>query len=129
MRAQTAKPTSLVYKREGSIITLVYPKDITVDLDLARHLVVERLKYYAGKSYPTLADVRMAKLFTSEARDFLAKGDAIKGIPALAILVGNYFSVLMANLFMRFSKPEIPTKVFRTKEQAVKWLNEFALKH
>lgn len=113
------------YKINGSIVVIVYKKGITVDLTLAKELVKERLRYYNGQCYPTLADIRPVKFFTKEARHYMAKGDAIKGIPAGAILTGNYLTVQVANLYLKFSKPQMPTKAFRTKESAVKWLRQF----
>lgn len=107
---------------------IVYKKGITVDLAMAKELVRERLEVYNGKSYPTLADIRPVKLFTKEARDYMAKGDAIKGIPAGAILIGNYISVLTSNLFLHFSKPQMPVKAFSIRDEAVKWLGQFVEK-
>ena len=109
---------------EGSIMTGVYANDLTIDLELARIIVKQRLSVCAGKSYPFLADVRQLKLATKEARDYFAK-EGVKGMTALAILVGNHLTVITTNLFITFSKPLIPTKAFRTREQALKWLRQY----
>lgn len=111
------------YKIENSIAVVTY-KSVTVDLILAKQIVQERLLFYDGKEYPTLADIRDANSFTKEARDYFAK-EGTKGIRALAIITGNYLTVITANLFITFSRPIIPTKVFNAKEQAMKWLNRF----
>lgn len=114
-------------KYEGVIVIITYKKNLAVDLAMAKQLIGERLEYFNGMSYPTLADIRNVKLFTKEARDYLAKGDAVKDIPAGAILIGNYISVFMANVYMSFSRPQMPTKAFSTKEHALKWLMNFCV--
>lgn len=113
-----------VIKFENSLMIGVYVKNLTIDLDLAKEMVRERLRLLNGRTYPFLADVRQLKLATKEARDYFAK-EGVKGMTALAILIGNPLTVIMANLFITFSKPLVPTKAFRTREQAVKWLQQF----
>lgn len=103
---------------------ITYKKDLVIDLDIARKIVVERLKVYDGHEYPTLVDIRQAKLFTKEARDYFAV-DGVMGMTALALVTGGYFTVMTANLFIRFSKPRVPTRVFKTREAALGWLKQF----
>lgn len=116
----------LIYKKERSIMLLTYKKDLAVDLDTAKNIVKERLKIYDGRDYPTLVDIRYAKLFTKEARDYFAI-EGVKGMKALAIVTGGYLTVVTANLFITFSKPLVPTRAFRTQEAALKWLQQFVI--
>lgn len=103
--------------------TFNYKKDV-IDLETARQMVSDRLACFNGHTYPVLADVRNIRAVSKEARDYFAGPEGVKGISALAILTGGFLTVVTANLFMRFSRPPIPTKVFKTKEQAVRWLNQ-----
>lgn len=113
----------LTYKFEGSIVIGVYKK-VSIDIELARRIVRDRLELFNGKSYPSLADVRELKYVSKEARDYFAK-QGTEGITALAIVTGSYLTVVIANLFLTFSKPKMPTRAFKTKEQALKWLQQF----
>lgn len=117
--------TYVTFKIENSILIGIYRKDLTIDLQVAKQIVQDRLSFVNNEVYPALADARYVKLATKEARDYFATKDGTLWMPALAILVGNHLTVIMANLFMRFSKPLIPTKAFRTREQALKWLQQF----
>lgn len=115
----------MTFKVEDSVMHITYKNGVTIDLEAARQIIKERLSFFEGKSYPVLLNGRGVKLMTKEARDFLAKGDAMKGVIALAILPGSYLTIIMANLFIKFSKPTVPTKVFKTRENATAWLQEF----
>lgn len=106
------------------VMTGTYEKNLTIDLDLAKTMVQQRLNVQRGRKYPVLADVRNLKLATKEARDYFAR-EGVEGMTALAILMGSYLTVVSTNLFIRFSKPLVPTKAFRTREQALRWLEQF----
>ena len=113
---------------EDSIIIGTYDKNLVIDIDLARQIVLDKLEAFQGKSYPVLMDVRNIRSVSKEAFDHFASDDGVQGLRALAILVSSPLTEMIANLFMVFSKPQIPTRVFRTKELAVKWLNKYVAK-
>lgn len=115
----------LIYGEEDHIVILTY-RNIAVDLDTAIQIVRERMAFYDNQNYPTLVDIRNARLFTKEARDYFAK-KGVAGMTALAIITGGHISVIIANLFISLSKPLVPTKTFRTREQALKWLERFKI--
>lgn len=117
--------TYMYWKVENSIMCITYKKDVKIDVETAKQIVKQRLSAFAGKNYPVLLDGRGVKLISKEARDYLAKGDGMKGVTALALLPGNHLTVIMANLFVTFSRPTVPTKIFITKEAALKWLRQF----
>ncbi len=41
-----------------------------------------------------------------------------------AILIESSISSYFANLFLKFSQPKVPTKLFTKEEEALKWLRE-----
>jgi hypothetical protein len=112
-------------KVEESIVIVRFKRGITIDLYIAKEIVKQRLEYFNGESYPCIVDIRAIEMITKEARDYFAKGDAIKGIPAGALLVESYVTKLISNLFIRFSRPSMPTKAFTSEEEAIKWLKQF----
>lgn len=128
MKPKSFYKSSYVSARlENSIMIGVYEKKIVIDIDLAKQIVKERLTLFAGKTYPVLVDARHVKVVTPEARRYFAK-EGVEGMSALAVVVGNFVSVIGGNLFMQFSKNRVPTKLFRTKDQALKWLSQFVVK-
>ena len=124
MVIQAFKSKYITLHAQDPFIIIAYKKDVTIDLVAAKEIVRERLAVTGEHDYPTLVDIRGAKLFTKEARDYFAK-DGVKGFSALALLGGNRITVITANLFMSLSRPRVPTKLFLTREAALKWLEKF----
>ena len=114
----------ITIKLENSMMLISYHKGLSIDLEVAKKIVEERLAFFDGKSYPVLVDGRNVKLLTREAREYFATRVGMTGVTALAILPGGYLTVIMAKLFMKL-RPTVPMKIFRTKEQALKWLRMF----
>jgi len=126
MDTQIFRSKYLTLKLDGQIMVMTYADDLTIDLEAAKIMVAERLSVFSDQSYPVLADARFIKFATREALDYFAGKDGVKGISVLAILIGNYLTVTLANIFIRLRKPAMRTKVFNTKDQAMKWLMEYS---
>lgn len=70
-----------------------------------------------------LADIRSAKNVSKEVRDTLSNHPlAVRLASKVAVLVNSSLSQILGNLFIRFSKPPYPTKIFSQEEKAAKWL-------
>ena len=109
-----------------SIMFCTYREDINIDLTTAKEIVQQRLAFIDGREYPVLVDGRNAKAASKEARDYLAKGPGIKGVTAIAIVVENLVPAVLANLYLTFSRPPVPAKIFNDHEKALQWLRQFA---
>lgn len=118
----------LTLRKENSILFIKFKEDLNANLGIAREMVGQRLSFIGDMEYPTLVDTRKVKFVSKEARDYFAKGDGIKGVTALAILTDNLISALTANLFITFSKPTIPTRIFKNEKTAIEWLSQFVKK-
>lgn len=71
-----------------------------------------------------LTDLRSIKSISKEARDYYSKNEMAPGRVAIALLIDSYFSKVMANFFIGFSKPITPTQMFTSKEEAIEWLKQ-----
>ncbi|RYD78222.1 MAG: hypothetical protein EOP53_11580 [Sphingobacteriales bacterium] len=101
---------------------LIYTEHMT--LEDARKMVDSRLKALDGKTYPTFIDISRLKSITKEARDYLAEGKAIENLSATAFYANSAVSNLVASFFLSYSKPNLPTKVFSDKNEALLWLKQ-----
>ena len=61
----------ITIKLENSMMLISYHKGLSIDLEVAKKIVEERLAFFDGKSYPVLVDGRNVKLLTREAREYL----------------------------------------------------------
>lgn len=75
---------------------------------------------------PVLVDLRLLKSQSPEARALLAGPVAARVSAAVALLIGSPLSRVLGNFYLRFNRPETPTRLFSTEEEARAWLLQVA---
>lgn len=100
-----------------------YPKDLYINLDIAKQLVAERLILQNGKSYPAVIHLNGMRMASKEARAYMAK-EGVTGITMGAFVVGSSIERVILNFFLTLEKPPVPAKAFTNEEDAVKWIKE-----
>ena len=111
---------------ENNILYSIYKEGVDVNIENIEKNIIARKKMQKGEKYPTLVDVRKVWQFSDEARK-LAGGDDVSGMStAIAVVTGYSMPIRMvANFFMKFNRPTIPTQLFKTKKRALAWLDTF----
>ena len=109
---------------KDSIIIGTYTNDFQIDLEGAKQIVKQRILFQAGNEYPGLVDVNQLKSMNKEARDYFAEKGG-EGLLAMAVVANSFVSKIVANMFITFSKPKVPTKAFQHRADAIKWLSQF----
>ncbi len=99
-----------------------------IDISLVRKVKKYHLEIMDGKSYPMLADIKSVRDTTKEARDFLASKEGCEGLTAIAIMINSPVSKMIANFFIKASRPVIPTTMFTDERAAKKWLTQYIIK-
>jgi hypothetical protein len=108
---------------EDDIVCGCYKKSALLGLEGAKAAVDLRLKFQNGKSYKGLAFITHVKVLTPEARKYLSEAGYI-GVEKAAIIANSPIAILLGNLFILINKPPKPTKLFKDKEDAIKWLKK-----
>ena len=93
--------------------------------DLARTTIVELVALTSGKRIPVLADIRLVRSTTREARTFY--GNATTTFSALALLAGSPATQVIANFFIGLNRPNVPTQMFTDEEKALAWLGRYVV--
>lgn len=115
---------SKVWLDEDGICRVVLMPGIVVGLvEMQENLAVQIKLQRAGKK-PTLVDMRKIKNPTLEARNFAAGKEYGREVSAVAILQNTVIGKILGNLFINFSKPIYPTRLF-TSEDTVDWLKGY----
>lgn len=112
---------------EDDILYSNYQKNIIIDLDIAKKIIEDRVKFTKGKNYPILIDFTNLHSVTKEARDYMNDPQGgLKGLSAGAFLSNSLVTTLFVNLYLTINKPTIPAKFFTKKTEAVNWLKELS---
>jgi hypothetical protein len=75
-----------------------------------------------GRRLPALIDLREVKAQTAEARTELAGPSAARVSGRVALLIGSPLSRVVGNFYLRFNRPETPTRLFSSEAEAETWL-------
>lgn len=108
---------------EDGIMIGVYQPGAVLDLQAAKEIVEGRLAFANGKVYPVLIDFSNLKSVNKEARDYMNSPDGgLRGLNCGAFVGGNVLATLFINMYLRVSKPTLPSKFFTDRQQAIDWL-------
>ncbi|HKI53127.1 MAG TPA: hypothetical protein VJ987_03310 [Anaerolineales bacterium] len=111
-----------IWLREDGIIQMVVDPRAKYTLADTRESLESIVKASKGKRRPLLADVR-----NIESADFATRQEtaAFEEATSVGVLIDSRVSRLIGNVYINFSKPVIPTRLFTSEAEAVEWLKEF----
>ena len=97
------------------------------------HITLEKVKeYYEASCQLTkfskvlvMVDNTLDYTITDEAKKYSAGEEASRNKIAIAVISNSIANKLAANLYIKFYKPIVPTKMFSDKSAALKWLKTF----
>ena len=82
-------------------------------------------KLATGKPRPILIDMRSMKAQSREVRAYYTGPESAKMLTATAILVESPMSRLIGNFLLGFNKINVPTRLFKSEDEALVWLKGF----
>jgi hypothetical protein len=112
--------------RNDGILEYRYAAGAVVDLEFAR-AIVRSAAELLGSDAPALSLVEPGnvKEFTREARKFFAESAENRAVSSkVALMVESPATRIIGNVFLKVSKPQIPTKLFQDRDAARAWLRE-----
>ena len=117
---------TLEYSPEKNILIYRVKQDITIDVAEIKEMIEYVKEFIGDKKHMALIDFGASVGSTTEGRKVYADSDYLldKRI-ADAFLVRSLPMRLIANFFIRVTKPKIPTRLFTSEVEAFKWLEGF----
>lgn len=110
---------------EDQIAHLHLKENQVVELDELKSIFEAISKAAAGKKFRLLVTAEDNASLSPEARQYASSAESSEVIVADAVVVQNYSHEMTANFFIRFNKPNRPTKLFKDKAAAHEWLKSF----
>jgi hypothetical protein len=109
--------------RDG-ILEYRYAPGSIVDLEFARSIVRSAAELLGDDApAPSLVEPGNIKELTREARTFFAESSENQAVSSkVALMVESPATRFIGNVFLKVSKPRIPTKLFGDRESARTWL-------
>lgn len=123
MRTTTVNDKIRITEGDDMIYRYVAINNCTLDMDTLEKMTNIGDYWCQERLCANLIDIRDMLFIDSKTRAYAA--DQYRPhVAAAAILIDSKISSYFANIFLKFSKPKFPTKLFTSEEEALKWLNE-----
>lgn len=116
---------SRIRLREDGIVQVDFEKNLLVDVKECEEIMEVYHQILAPQKYPILHIAGKYMNTTSAAREFGSSEKGLEYSKAEAYVIHSLAQKIVANYYMKFNKPTIPTQFFKTKEEAVNWLLTF----
>lgn len=109
----------------GDTLIAKFKESTIIDVDMAKESLDLILSYKKAHGTYGITDASAKFLdFTSEARNYYRE-HMIKGETILhAIVVEDLATKVLANIYARFDKPKVPTRVFTSLDDAIEWIDD-----
>ncbi|MCD6018934.1 MAG: hypothetical protein K0S53_2055 [Bacteroidetes bacterium] len=98
--------------------------DIDFEIKEAGELLNAIKQLTAGKKFYLLTQTNESFTATSEVREYVAENIASTGIIANAICLKSLPIRFIINAYVKFNKPNVPTKTFNSESTALEWIDE-----
>lgn len=121
---------------DKAVIILQGDNHVRIEINDGAELELSDIEKINAAKFGLVGDKKHTVLFisgiffsvTHEARIFSASKEVNHNAIAKALLIRNMADRLLANFFIKVNRPLAPTKFFSTEKEAMKWLNEMAVK-
>ncbi|MDX9848171.1 MAG: hypothetical protein RBT74_14400 [Tenuifilaceae bacterium] len=116
-----------VVQGDDQIYRYIAINNCTIDLDTLEKMTKTGDAWNGNRLCANLIDVRDMLFIDSKTREYAA-AQYRPHVAGQAILIDSKVSSYFANIFLKFSKPKVPTKLFTVESDAINWLKEQMIK-
>ncbi len=117
---------TLEYSPQKNILIYRVKQDITVDVEEIKEMISYVQEFMGETKHMALIDFGASVGSTTEGRKVYAESRyLLEHRMADAFLVKSLSMRLIANFFIRVTKPKIPTRLFTSEAEAIKWLEGY----
>ena len=110
---------------ENRILTVRLNDGLEITEHILETIYKEAELLAQGDSFCILADARKNVSVTISARRYAIKNEFLKNHLAYATISTAMSVVILVNFFLNINRPSVPSKLFKTEEEALEWLMIF----
>ncbi len=118
-------PTARIWLEDDGIVRVINKPSVEVDLVAAKENVAVVLRITEGRKVPLFIALSGIRSMSQEARDFFAGEGGAEPSLCQALVVRSPISKVIANFFLGFNRPVLPTRAFTSEVDALTWLKGF----
>jgi len=111
-----------IFRRKEGIIQSYFYADYNGEIEDAINIVETFKILKIEEKCLALLIVEEGATFSKEAREFVASSEVSKIVKADAFVINSLALKILMNGYLKFNKPNRPTRFFNTEKLAVDWL-------
>ncbi|MBN2347469.1 MAG: hypothetical protein JXJ22_01445 [Bacteroidales bacterium] len=123
MRETIVNDKMKVIHGDDQIFRYIAINNCTLDMDTLKKVTEVGDTWCEEQLCANLIDIRKMMFIDSKTRSYAAE-QFRPHVAATALLIESKISSYFANLYLKFSKPKTPTRLFTLETEAEKWLLE-----
>ncbi|MBN1950125.1 MAG: STAS/SEC14 domain-containing protein [Bacteroidales bacterium] len=108
------------YESDDILIMRMHDRS-NIDIEQAEKIHAAASELSGDRMHGNLVDIRKMTYMSSEARKYFGKQNK-QTVKAVAVISNSAIHKPLVNLYLKFSRPSIPTRFFDTEEAALSWL-------
>ena len=112
-----------VVQGDDQIYKYIAINNCTIDIETLQKMTKTGDDWNGTRLCANLVDVRDMLFIDSKTREYAA-AQYRPHVAGQAILINSKVSSYFANIFLKFNKPKVPTKLFTVEADAINWLKD-----
>lgn len=128
MESKTIDNKVEIIKRDDQIYIYKALKGSSIDEETVKKMTIAGDEWNGTELCANLLDIRDILFIDSKARSYGAE-QFRSHVAGQAVLIESRISSSFANLFLKFSKPKVPTRLFSREDEALEWLKKQIKNH
>lgn len=109
---------------EGGIMYLRLKEGAEFNLETTKEQHAAQDELTSNDNYVVLVDATHHVSMSKESREYMAAYENPRRKATALLTRYNLATLLLANFYMKFNQPKIPTKLFNQEEEAIDWLRQ-----
>jgi len=123
MQSTTINDKIKIIQGDDQIYSYIAINNCTIDMDTLEKMTQTGDSWNGTRLCGNLVDIRNMLFIDSKTREYAA-AQFRPHVAGQAILIDSKISSYFANIFLKFSKPKVPTRLFTKEDEALTWLKE-----
>ena len=118
-------PGVQIQRPTACVLVIRYEDELVVNLEMAKQITFEVARFFGETELGVVHAAGSLTTIEPEVREYLASNSRYAHKVAEAFVVKNLGQRILANFYLRISRPGCPTEVFTTEEEAIKWVKMY----
>ena len=123
MQSTTINDKIQVIQGDDQIYRYIAINNCTLDLDTLEKMTKVGDTWNGDRLCANLMDIRDMLFIDSKTRAYAA-AQYRPHVAGTAVLIDSKVSSYFANIYLKFSQPKVPTRLFTSEDEALQWLHE-----